>query len=104
MTDFVKDIETAASNLADATNAEMRLEDERIAHKLAAIDRIMSAGENKFTGKPHSFSSAEALVNTDFDYQEYLSRLRAAVRDRIIARGNYDAALAAARIQEHARV
>lgn len=103
MTDFVKDIETAASNLADATDVEMRLEDERVHHKLAAIDRIMSGGDNPFTSKPHSFSSAEAIVNTDDGYQEYLSRLRMAVRDRIIARGNYDAALAAARLQDTAR-
>lgn len=99
-TSFIDNIKTAAANLADATVAEMRLEDERTAHKLAAIDRIMSRGDNPLTGKPHSYSSAEATVNTDEDYQAYLGKIRAAVRDRIIARGTYDAAIAAARLQE----
>ena len=101
MTNFVDHIKTAAANLADATAAEMRLEDERIAHKLAAIDRIMSRGDNPLTGKPHSYSSAESVVNTDEDYQTYLGKIRSAVHDRIIARGTYDAALAEARLKEH---
>jgi hypothetical protein len=103
-TKFVDNINIAATNLADATVAEMRLEDERTTHKLAAIDRIMSRGDNPLTGKPHSYSSAEAMVTTDEDYQAYLGRIRAAVRDRIIARGNYDAVLAEARLQEGVRV
>lgn len=95
---LVSDIETAANALAEATAAEQALEDNRINVKIAAIDRIMSAGDNQFTGKPHSFSSAEAIVNTDEEYQAYLERLRNAVRNRIIARGHYDAAVAAARL------
>lgn len=98
MTDFARNIETAAEQLANATLVEQRLEDERIAHKLAAIDRIMARGDNTFTGKPHSFSSAEAVVNTDDEYQSYLAQIRSAMRDRILARGNYDAAIAAARL------
>lgn len=95
---FTTNIETAAARLADATVAEMALEDSRINAKLAAIDRIMSAGDNQLTGKPHSFSSAEGIVNTDAQYQDYLERQRDAVRQRIIARGAYDAAIAAARL------
>jgi hypothetical protein len=95
---LINDIETTAQSLADAVMAEQSLEDNRINTKLAAIDRIMARGDNSFTGKPHSFSSAEAIVNTDEDYQAYLERLRLAVRDRIIAKGNYDAAVAAARL------
>lgn len=101
---LLNNIHAAATNLADATAAEMRLEDERITFKLAAIDRIMSRGDNPLTGKPHSFSSAEGVVNTDEEYQAYLGRIRSAVRDRIIARGAYDAAIAEARLQEVARV
>ncbi|NDD52271.1 hypothetical protein EBZ39_00065 [bacterium] len=104
MTNFIDNIKTAAANLAEATMAEMRLEDERISHKLAAIDRIMSRGDNPLTGKPHSYSSAESVVNTDEDYQTYLGKIRAAVRDRIIARGTYDAALAEARLKENVNV
>ena len=97
---LVNNITLAAERLADTTAAELRLEDERITHKLAAIDRIMTRGDNSFTGKPHSYSSAESVVNTDEEYQSYLATLRSATRDRIIARGNYDAAVAAARLQE----
>lgn len=96
---MISSIADAAQNLADATAAEMKLEDERITHKLAAIDRIMAGGDNQFTSKPHSYSSAEGIVNTDEQYQEYLGRIRAAVRDRIMARGRYEAALAEARLQ-----
>lgn len=96
---LVNNIADAAQNLAAATEAEMQLEDERVAHKLMAIDRIMAAGDNKLTGKPHSYSSAEAIVNTDAQYQDYLGQIRAAVRNRIIARGGYEAALVEARLQ-----
>jgi len=96
---LVNNVADAAANLADATAAEMKLEDERVAHKLMAIDRIMSRGDNPLTGKPHSYSSAENIVNTDESYQEYLGQIRAAVRNRIIARGGYEAALIEARLQ-----
>ena len=95
---LINDIETTAQTLALAVEAEQSLEDNRINAKLSAIDRIMSRGDNQFTGKPHSFSSAEAIVNTDDEYQSYLERLRMAVRARILAKGNYDAAVAAARL------
>lgn len=96
--DLVHDIETTSHTFADAVMAEQALEDNRINVKLAAIDRIMARGDNQFTGKPHSFSSAEAIVNTDEEYAAYLERLRNAVRARIIAKGNYDAAVAAAHL------
>lgn len=102
MSEHGKKIEKAAANLADAVVNETALEDGRIAEKLAAIERIMAAGDNVLTGKPHSFSSAEAMVNTDPAYQDYLARQRDAVRARILARGAYDAAVAEARLQvEH---
>lgn len=97
-TNYSANIEAAASRLADATIAEMALEDTRINAKLAAIDRIMAAGDNQFTGKPHSFSSAENIVNTDEQYQSYLEQQRDAVRQRILARGVYEAAVASARL------
>lgn len=98
MVGLVRNIEDRASSLAEATVAEQALEDARINVKLAAIERIMARGDNQFTGKPHSFSSAESVVNTDDEYQSYLERQRNAVRTRILARGAYDAAIAAARI------
>lgn len=96
---LIQNIKTTAERLATATMAEQALEDARINVKLAAIDRIMARGDNTFTGKPHSFSSAEAIVNTDDEYQSYLERLRNAAHDRMLARGEYEAAIAAARLQ-----
>lgn len=96
---FVDAIAAAAMDLATAVANEQALEDARANVKLAAIERIMKAGDNSLTGKPHSFSSAEAVVNTDSEYQAYLERQRDAVRARIIARGAYDAATAAARLE-----
>lgn len=86
-------IENAGVKLAKAVKREMTLEDDRINHKMAAIERIMAAGDNKLTGKPHSFSSAEALVNSDPAYADYLEQLRNAAEERIIARAGYDAAV-----------
>jgi hypothetical protein len=97
-TTLIDDIHRASVRLADSVEAEQSLEDARINIKLAAIERIMARGDNQLTGKPHSFSSAEAVVNTDDEYQEYLERQRNAVRNRIIAKGVYDAAVAAARL------
>lgn len=96
---IVGTITDATRLLAEAVHNEQTLEDNRINVKLAAIERIMAAGDNQFTGKPHSFSSAEAVVNTDADYQLYLERQRDAVRTRILARGAYEAALASAALQ-----
>jgi hypothetical protein len=101
MTNFAQAIEDAAAKLATAVEAEMALEDNRHTVKLAAISRIMLGGENQLTGKPHSFSSAEAAVSTDSAYAEHLEQLRTAARERILARGSYDAAVAAARLQEN---
>lgn len=97
-TELVQNIVRAAHELADAIMAETALEDSRINVKLAAVERIMARGDNQLTGKPHSFSSAENIVNTDEDYQSYLERMRQAAHARIIARGAYDAAVAAARL------
>lgn len=98
--DYAQHIIDAGDALALAVKNEMTLEDERIIVKFAAIERIMKAGDNPLTGKPHSFSSAEAQVNTDFDYSEYLARCRDAAAARIRARAQYDAAVAAARLRE----
>lgn len=100
MTGFARNIVIASQALADAVEKEMMLEDNRHTVKLAAITRIMNSGDNTLTGKPHSFSSAEALVHADVDYAAHLEQLRIAARERIIARGKYDAAVAAAELQE----
>jgi hypothetical protein len=100
MADFATRIMQAATDLANAVSKEMALEDNRHNVKLGAIERIMASGDNKLTGKPHSFSSAESMVSTDGTYADYLEQLRSATRDRILAKGAYDAAIAASRLQE----
>lgn len=104
MSTLVNNITAAAERLAEAVNAEQTLEDGRIYVKLAAIERIMAAGDNPLTGKAHSFSSAEAVVNTDPEYQTYLARQRDAVRERILAQGALYAARAAVAVQNTALV
>lgn len=101
MRDIVKQIEEAYEKYATAAEAEMLLEDGRAEVKNAATQRIMQAGDNPLTGKPHSFSSADAIVNTDAEYAEYLAKVRAATIARIRARGVVDAALAAVKIFAH---
>lgn len=100
MSDSASKIMRAATELADAVVREMALEDNRHNVKLSAIERIMAAGENRLTGKPHSFSSAEAAVSTDPAYAQHLEQLRDAARARILARGAYDAAIATTRLRE----
>jgi hypothetical protein len=98
MSTHEKKIEQATAELAEAVTHETALEDRRAIVKLEAVERIMRSGDNSLTGKPHSFSSAEAIVNTDPTYQDYLAQQRDAVRARILARGAYEAALVAAHL------
>jgi hypothetical protein len=97
---LVSDIVLATRRLADATTEESTLEDNRHNVKFAITERIMTSGDNRLTGKPHSFSSAEAATTADPEYMNYLERLRSATRERILARGAYEAAIAAARLRE----
>jgi len=102
--DYVKQIQDCGLALADAVKIEMDLENRRHNFKLDAIGRIMKSGDNPLTNKPHSYSSAEALVTTDQRYADYLDAIANAVRGRIIAKAQYDAALAAARLVEATEV
>ncbi len=87
-----------AEKYAAAVKHEMELEEARARVKMAAIKRIMDAGDNPLTGKPHSFSSAEILVNTDAEYARHLEQQREAVAERILARARHDAALIEGRL------
>ena len=98
-TRLITSIYEMAEKHAAAVKHEMELEDGRITLKMAAIDRIMKAGDNPMTGKPHSFSSAEALVNTDREYADYLAKQRDAVAERIMAKARYEAAIAETRLR-----
>ena len=90
---LLNSFDAATARLAEATKNEMSLEHGKPAAKMRAIARIIKAGDNALTGKPHSFSSAELLVEQDTKYSEYLADMRDAVENRILARGNYEASL-----------
>lgn len=96
--DYAQDILDRGTELAVAVTREITLENGRHAIKLGAIDRIIKSGDNPLTGKPHSYSSAEAMVTTDEQYADYLDQLAQAAHSRIMARARYDAACAAARL------
>lgn len=97
--DYAQHIIDAGDILAHAVKEELTLEDLRANIKFAAIDRIMKSGDNPLTGKPHSASSAEAIVNLDPEYAAYLTQIRDAVARKIRAKAQYDAAVVAAKLQ-----
>lgn len=77
--------------LASLRLEEQKLEDERHIVKMRVIARIM-ASDNPLTGKPHSASSAEAVVNLDAEYGDYLARQRDVVLQKNIMHGKCEAA------------
>lgn len=91
----------AGDRLAEAKAHELRLEDERPVAKVAAIARLMQ-GVNPLTGKPHSASSAEAVVETDPEYAAYRTAQRAATVATIKAKVYYAVALTRARMASDA--
>ena len=90
---IVLDIIEAGDALAEAVEYETRLEDFRPEQKVAAIQRIMTEA-NPLNGKPHSASSAEAVVETDIEYKAYRQRQRDAAVRTIKAKALYAAAKA----------
>lgn len=99
---LLKNVTDASEKLAEATKNELSLEHSRHVVKMQAITRIIKSGDNPLTGKPHSFSSAELLVEQDPDYSGHLAKLREAVENRILARGNYEAAILEAQLTANA--
>lgn len=77
----IRDYEVAADRWVQAAQQEMAMEAGRPAVKREAIARIM-AGTNALTNKPHSASSAEAVVEMDQDYAAYLRRQREVVAEK----------------------
>lgn len=82
--DAVEAYHRAALACADARDAEQQIEDERPMAKHAAIHRLMQ-GTNALTQKPHSASSAEAIVESDEEYAAYLVKRRNAVHHHMTA-------------------
>ena len=80
-----------ATEYATARADEMALEDHRAIVKQDAILRIMQV-PNILNGKPHSMSSAEAIVETDEEYRAHRRTQREAAIACIMTRARYDAA------------
>lgn len=85
-------VEIAGAAYATATAHETSLEDNRHVAKLDAMLRVMQTSTNALTGKPHSASSAEAVVEMDHEYAAYRANQRDAVRETIKARAAFYAA------------
>ncbi|HET8771591.1 MAG TPA: hypothetical protein VFM71_11465 [Gemmatimonadaceae bacterium] len=90
-------VSKAGDALANAVRHEMALEDGRCVVKVRAIQRIMQ-GENPLTGKMHSASSAEAVVETDAEYAQYRDEQRTATVMKIRAQVAYECAKTRARM------
>ncbi|HXE60908.1 MAG TPA: hypothetical protein VN607_09380 [Gemmatimonadaceae bacterium] len=90
--DCLLEIATAAKRLADATMLEMQLEDERALVKDAGIRHLVE------TQQERSATAAEKNIEKYPPYMEHRAKQYEAVRDRILARAAYDAAVLGARL------
>lgn len=95
--DYAGEIERAGRTYALAVADEMALEDQRPIVKQAAVLRLIGT-PNPATGKPHSASSAEAVVESDEEYVTHRVQQRQAVYAKIVAAAQYEAAKARARL------
>lgn len=95
--DRIASIEDAAREMAIAQERVTRFEDERAPKKAEAIKRLMQQ-TNDLTGKLHSASSAEAVVELDAEYAEYRNMQREAEIDRHRTIAAYEAAKLTARL------
>ena len=93
----IEDIGHAAEYYARCTREEMELEEQRPALKRAAIARLMQT-TNDLTGKPHSASSAEAIVETDTEYAAHRAKQIDAVCRKIEAKAIYESELIRAKL------
>lgn len=85
---YVEAVEAAAKSYGEAQARESELEDDRCFAKRDAIRRIMQL-PNEETGKPHSASSAEKVVETDSEYAAFRKTQREAVVATQLARGRF---------------
>jgi len=97
MHDYAQDIVMAGRKLAEAVTAEMELEAKKAGEKSDAIRRLIGS-ENLETGKAHSASSAEKIVETDRAYADFLATQRDATYKKLVACAEYDAAVVAGKL------
>lgn len=86
------------AEFAREVQKEMQHEAGRAEVKAQAIRRLMDGDANPLTGKPHSASSAEAIVETDPEYAAYLAAGREIVRRKMWAQTDAEVALETARM------
>lgn len=91
-----------AGEYADAKDHEMALVDERPLEKSAAIQRLVGT-DNPETGKLHSGSSAEKVVESDALFLAHCVLQRQSVHATILARAQLDAAASRMRHLEDAK-
>ena len=89
--DAVERYRKAVEAYAETKAMEAKLEDLRPVAKQKAILRILGT-DNPLTGKLHSGSSAEAIVETDKEYAEYRALQREALMQSILMKGHMIAA------------
>jgi hypothetical protein len=83
----------AAAALGAAKADELGLEDQRALVKRDAIKRLMQT-TNELTGKPHSASSAETVVEGDEEYALHRAAQRVAAIESQVAWAKWEAARA----------
>lgn len=81
---LIEKYKTAAAAYTEASVEEMRVEDTRALEKTAAIARLMQT-DNPLNGRRHSASSAEAVVEMDTQYSEFLRGRRRATAVKLAA-------------------
>lgn len=84
-------LEEAGERKADAVARCIVLEDQRPVIKARCVAEWVGA-ENPINGKPHSASSAEAIIESHPVYAEHRALQRQAEVDKILAFARYDAA------------
>lgn len=96
-TDALTEYRQARAELVRMVEAELDDDARRPAAKQQAIQRIMQ-GTNPLTGKPHSASSAEAIVETDAEYAAWLANHRAIIVAKMHAQTRAELALESAKM------
>ena len=90
-------IDVTARDLAEAVRFEMQMETAKAIAKSAAVQRLMQV-DNPETGKLHSASSAEKVVETDDEFATFRATQIRAVVTKYLALGRYESAKLSARL------
>ena len=81
----------AQASYIDFTRQEMEFDDYKPVAKHNAVMRILGT-ENPATKKPHTYSSAETIVESDGEYASYLKSRRESIVHKMQAKADMEAA------------